>query len=392
MSRRIAILTGIPAPYREPVFANLARRPGIDLHVFYCADGHGNVAWKPEEAERLEYPRTFVANLTPKRFRRLPFLGYANLALKGELERFAPDYMIVYGYNQLAHWLAFAHCRRHGTPFALRSDSNALVDGSATWRSAVRRSLLRRLVKRASGFLAVGSANRDYWKSYGATDEQIFSAPYAVDNARIATMAGAKVPDPEGRTRFLYAGRLIPRKGVDLLMESFNRLADRNATLTIIGDGPERERLQAMQSPEAAARTLWTGKITNAETLRYYGRADVFTLPARYEPWGLVVNEAMAAGCPVIAERKCGAALDLIEDRRSGRVLETMSADSLFDAMREYCDDPALAAAHGAAAQRRVQAWNFDRTVDGFMTAIGAETSPSMIDPISLVMAGVSHA
>jgi glycosyltransferase involved in cell wall biosynthesis len=371
-ARRIAVVTGIPAPYREPVFANLAARPGVELKVFYCAESHGNVAWSGGANPTYEYVKEFPRNFTPKRFQRLPFFGYTNFGVTAGLRDFEPDYVIVYGYNQSSHWMAFRYCLANGVPFALRSDSNVHIDLNKSWRSSVRRKLLRWLVARAHAVLPVGTANRGYWEAFGAKPEQVHMAPYAVDNQAIASAVGGRKVDPQRRTRFLYVGRLLPRKGVDLLVEAFNRIANEHCTLTIVGDGAEADSLKAMQSPDAASRTTWTGKVANEIALRHYANADVFVLPSRYEPWGLVVNEAMAAGLPVIADRKCGAAIDLIDDRVTGRRLEELSVDLLVAAMSEYLDEQRRAMEHGAAARERIQHWNFDRTVDGFLEAVAS--------------------
>ena len=389
MNRRIAIVSGIPAPYREPVFANLAARPGITLNVFYCSTGHSAVAWSSRETRVGEsdtpsrYDHEFLPNWAPKRSRRLPMVGSINPAILTRLRRFDPDYVVIHGYDRLTHWLAIAYCRSMGIPIALRGDSNARLDTGVGWRPAVRRVMLRWLVRRCSAVLSIGSANRDYWRCYGATERQIHSAPYAVDNAGVARAAGDHRPDPDGRLRFLYVGRLVRRKRVDLLIAAFERLHEqRAASLTILGDGPEADRLRSMQSPSAAARTRWLGKLSNEQAWGAYGRADLLVLPSKYEPWGLVVNEAMAAGLPVIADHRCGAALDLIDEGRTGWRLRPLDEEALLTAMRQACDEPARVCEMGRIAQRHIQRWSFDRTVDGFLSAIDAAPSVRPFAPV----------
>ncbi|MGL4463609.1 MAG: glycosyltransferase family 4 protein [Planctomycetia bacterium] len=378
--RRIAIVTGAPAPYREPVFAELAARANVDVKVFYCSPGHDDVAWsRPTGDGSLNgvdddgVDREFLPNLTPAKNSRLPFVGYANPAVVSGLKKFQPSYVVVYGYNQLTHWLAFRWCKRAGVPFALRSDSNVHLDHGTSLQTRLRRCLVRRVVRRAAGVLAVGSANADYWRSYGATERQIFSAPYAVDNARVAAAAGARSVDADGLVRLLYVGRLIPRKRVDLLVEAFNRLSvDRPVSLTVVGDGPERAKLEGMQTESARRRTQWIGREPNDAALARYGAADLFVLPSQYEPWGLVVNEAMAGGLPVVAHRHCGAALDLVDDGRTGRLLDELSVDALTSTLAPLVDDPGTLKAMGVAARERVRRWSFAATVDGFLEAVDA--------------------
>lgn len=380
--QRIAIVTGAPAPYREPVFAELARRPDILLKVFYCTGGHADVGWSNNSQRgRLTgrgYEGEILPNWTPKRHERLPGLGYANFAIRNRLRNFNPDYVIVYGYNQLTLWLAFQFCLQRNIPFALRSDSNFWLDQSNGWRSAVRRKMVSRLVRQAAAVLPVGTANREYWYRHGAVPDQVHMAPYAVDNACVAELAeiGRSTSAPSDATRFLYVGRLLPRKGVDLLVEAFNRLVvEAEAKLIIVGDGPQRAELQKMQSERARQATKWIGKLPNEEAMQWYGRADVFVLPSRYEPWGLVVNEAMAAGLPVIAHERCGAAIDLVENGRSGLLFENLSSTGVLEAMRKCVDDRSAVRSMGSAAKLHVQGWSFARTVDGFVSAFDAATS-----------------
>lgn len=377
-SHRVAVVTGLPAPYREPVFEELSRRTCVALRVFYAARGHDDVAWEAAKSSPFEYDRAFLPNLTPRRLRRLPLLGYANLGLARQLDEFQPDYLIVYGYNQLVHWLAFHWARAHGVPFALRSDSNVYLDQNGALQSRIRRRLLRGVVARAAAVLTVGTANELYWRRYGASDHQIFRAPYAIDNDRVARLVGDASLRDDARVRLLYAGRLIERKGVDVLLGAFEEICEAcNLSLTIVGDGPERRRLASMQSPRARARTRWLGKLSNEAAVQAMGNADLFILPSRYEPWGLVVNEAMAAGLPVIAHRHCGAAIDLIEHGRTGWIVEEISADGLRDTLALAADHRDELAEMGQSAREHIQAWSIANTVDGMMRAIhGAERAP----------------
>jgi glycosyltransferase involved in cell wall biosynthesis len=368
----VAVITGPPAPYREPVFAELARRPGLDVNVFHAATGHADLGWQAIKAPKRDYPHVFLENFMPESGRRLPGVGYLSFGLPAELSAFRPDYMIVYGYNQLSQWLAFRYAMTHEVPFALRSDSNVYLDRSETWQSSIRRRLLHQLVRRAHAVLPVGSANRQYWQKYGAVDSQIFMAPYAIDNDKVNRLVGERPSrDPSAPLRLLYLGRLLQRKGVDLLLGAFNRLvATTSSNLTIIGDGPERANLQSMQTASARQQTHWLGKLSNEEAMTAMRDADLFVLPSRYEPWGLVVNEAMAAGLAVVAHREVGAVIDLVEDTVHGWILPTLSVDTIYSALEEAARDREHLAQMGRMARARVREWSIQRTVDGMVAAI----------------------
>lgn len=389
--KRVAVVTGIPAPYREPVFERLAQRTEVELMVYYCAHGHQNVAWSATEDQVQRwrgYDCEFLYNYTPSRWQRLPMFGYSNLQIGSRLRQFHPDYVVVYGYNQMTHWLTFRYCRVHKVPFALRSDSNHRIDESTTAQSRLRRRLLRRLVRDCAAVLPVGTANREYWQSYGATDEQIHMAPFAIDNDQVARLAGERTPANGSPIRFVYVGRMIPRKGVDLLLRAFNDICvTHEATLTLVGDGASRDEWMQLQTPQARQRTIWHGRMSNHEVFQQFSDADVFVLPSRYEPWGLVVNEAMAAGLPVIADRRCGAAVDLVETGKTGVLLEELSVDSLRAAMFRFISDPQVAEQMGRHASKRIANWTYDHTVAGFLSAIAASARASRRSMPELVKA-----
>ena len=171
---------------------------------------------------------------------------------------------------------------------------------------------------------------------------------------------------------FLFAGRLVSQKGVDVLVDAMNELcANREeAALAIVGTGPLEESLRKRLAPDTSRHVRFLGKSSYSEMPLYYALADVFVLPSRHEPWGLVVNEAMQCGLPVIATACCGSAHDLLPHGRTGIKIEPASAAALVDAMRWMVDHPEERRAMGKSAREWVSAWSFDRTIRGFRAAI----------------------
>lgn len=387
---RIAVVTGVPAPYRDPIFERLARRPEVALRVFYTQREHARTGWREHSsAARRGFDHEFLSNWSPRALRRLPLVGQANLSVADKLHRFGPTFVLLYGYSQLTHWLAYRHCRAHGIPLALRGDSNVWLDTAESPTSQVRRMLVRHLVRHADAILPVGSANRKFWEKYGAWAAQFFPAPYAVDNEHIARVVGPRRDRSGLPIHFLFSGRLVCRKGVDLLLEAFNRVVESaEARLTIVGDGPERKALEAMQSDAARSQTRWLGRLTNDAAIGELADADIFVLPSRAEPWGLVVNEAMVAGVPVIAHRHCGAAIDLVEEGRTGWLFAEPTADELFAALQRSAADPARARSMGERARIKVQRWSLDRTVDAIVAAARATARGRFSRPEALPLAG----
>jgi glycosyltransferase involved in cell wall biosynthesis len=163
---------------------------------------------------------------------------------------------------------------------------------------------------------------------------------------------------PAGRRHILYSGRLAAAKRVDLLLDAFAAIAARRPDwgLLVAGDGPLRRELAARVPPALAGRVLWPGFLEAEEIRVAYHAADLMVLPSDYEPWALVVIEAMAAGCPVISSDVVGASAELIEDGIDGRMFRSGDLASLTDALL-HSTDPATLARYRAAIPPALASW-----------------------------------
>jgi len=232
--------------------------------------------------------------------------------------------------------------------------------------------------------------NSQYWQFYGATPEKIFLARYAVDNERFQTQADyyrvsrQTIRDENGwRQRYLllYVGRLVAFKRVDVLIEALRRLSTKRSDvgLVIVGDGPERERLRRLA--QGMPYVYFAGFQDQSDLPKYYGVADIFVLPSVCEPWGLVVNEAMASGLPVIAAGKVGAARDLIIEGDNGDLVPENDPVALASAIDRACESERRLLLLGEKARCTVQSWNYDSTLAGFHNALSrcfeAKNSPA---------------
>jgi glycosyltransferase involved in cell wall biosynthesis len=168
-----------------------------------------------------------------------------------------------------------------------------------------------------------------YRREFGARREY-FNLPYFSDLKRFATSRR----EAQRERVFLFSGSLIARKGVDLVASAFVRLDVPNVRLRIVGDGPLRESL--MQKLAAVSeRVEFVGFRDWQDLPREYAAADVLCVPSRYDGWGLVVPEGLAAGLPVIATERMGAALEFVRTGKNGWLIPAGDEDALLGAMRE---------------------------------------------------------
>jgi glycosyltransferase involved in cell wall biosynthesis len=207
------------------------------------------------------------------------------------------------------------------------------------------------MVRGAAGAFVPGSASREYAKALGMRRVEL--APNAVD----ASIFGRAAVDRSGHhgCTFLYVGRLDAEKGLDTLLEAFR---DVPGELLLVGSGTDEERLRAL----AGERVHFEGPHDRDELVDYYARADVFVLPSRSEPWGMVLNEAAAAALPIVTTEGVGAAHDLVEDGSNGFVVPVDDAAALAHALRTLAGDKALRRSAGhrsreLAARLVPEAW-----------------------------------
>jgi glycosyltransferase involved in cell wall biosynthesis len=377
MKKRLAILVGVPTPYREPLFERLAASDSLETLVLYCRERQPGQNWFIAEPR---YAARYLKNYAPESWHGRFLICAFNPGIVRALTDFQPDALVVYGYNSVSALLGIVWARLHKIPFLLRSDSNILDEQAKSWPlRRVKNFLLGILTQKAAAVLAVGTLNRDYWRAYGAAPERIVPAYYAVNNHFFSVEAN-RCRSRKGEIRrekgwseaflVLYVGRLVREKRVDILIQSLRQLSQTRSDvgLVIVGDGPERKRL--MRLAEGMPHIYFAGFQDQCDLPNYYGVTDLLVLPSEQDSWGLVVNEAMASGLPVVATQKVGAAHDLIIDGENGYVVRDNDVGALASAIDRACGSRQHLQSLGERAQQVVQSWNFDATLAGFHKAI----------------------
>lgn len=267
----------------------------------------------------------------------------------------------------------------HGIPLFIESDTQEPFEESR-WRRALKRLAYPTLFRIPAMFLPGGTRQSRYLKSYGVTDERIQIARMTVDVSTIISFSDRfdvaqrlawrkrRGISPEA-TVFLFVGRLEPHKGIVPLIEAFERVfrEDSCARLVVVGDGSSREIVETQ-----AAKCDWLvalGRLDGDELLCAYCMADVFVLTSSFEPWGLVVNEAMAAGLPVVVSSRVGCVEDLVDGVDSGLVYTFDDADGLVSSLRSLLHGKELRAAMGRNARRVISAWTLRGEAERMMAA-----------------------
>jgi glycosyltransferase involved in cell wall biosynthesis len=208
------------------------------------------------------------------------------------------------------------------------------ADASERSRGVARRVLRRLLIRQIDAFLAVGTTSEEYLQSLGIPKTKIFKAVYATDDARFSREELLRQPGTE--RRLLYVGQLVERKGVLPFLKVLSGWAKDHpgefVEFTIAGEGPLRGDLEKLTLP-ANLKTLFPGACRYEDLPAVYGQAGIFVLPSFADTWAVVVNEAMAAGLPVLGSLYAQAVRELVRDGREGWTFEPDRAEQMYGAI-----------------------------------------------------------
>lgn len=384
-SARLAIVASHPVQYQAPWYRALARL--ADLRVFFAhrvtpADharsGFGvEFDWDASIFEGYEFE--WLTNRATRpgldSFRGCDTPDVGRRLVEGRF-----DAVVVNGWNLLTYWQAVRAARRAGIPAFIRGDSHL-----ATQRGRLRRLaksvFYPRLMKSFDAYLAVGTWNAQYYRRFGAADSRIYRSPHCVDNEFFARGAGAARADlaasrqafavPPNGVVFTFVGRLVDGKRPLDFVRALDEAARAHRTIhgLIVGDGPLRPALEAHCRANATP-CAFSGFLNQAAVAHAYGAADCLVLPSAGETWGLVVNEAMAAGLPVIATDQVGCAPDLIVDGQTGFTYPSGDIRRLAESIGRVAADRALRRAMRSHVVSRIAAFSPEAAAAGVMAAL----------------------
>lgn len=386
---KLGIFTTHPIQYHVPLWRRMAKVPGVKAKVYYFSDhsvrggvdpGFGvPVAWDIPLLEGYEYE--FVSrtsDLSRPRSVKLP--DPHGLFRK---EKF--DWIMIQGYTHGFEWQIRRLVPRVGCKILMRGEFTDLPRRRAWPRAVLRGAFLKWFYRGVDRFCWIGRQARRHLEARGVSAERLFFSPYCVDDELLERSYGALSREQCRRDLgiapsayvFLFSGKLIPRKRPLLLAEAVRMLPDRqNVSVIFLGDGPLRGQVRTVLAPCLGSRLIIPGFVNQSKLWPYFRAADAFVLPSEYETWGLVVNEAMQFGLPVIVSDKVGCADDLVLDGQTGLVFPSGDAHSLSRAMSALMADPDRGRRMRRTAREHVRTYCADNAVRGILDAIGIRQTP----------------
>ena len=337
---RLAVVTPIPTPYRDPFWNVVAGHPDVDgLDVYYCAKGKADRPWTANW--EMEYRAVFLPGHNLLKWRGQDASCFWNPGIRRELRAGRYDAILIGGYNHLTMLAAVREAIRLGVPYYLMSETWSMRRTSVMKR-LVKDPLVRWVVRNAVGTLPTGMLAERYLLMYGANPDTIVRVPNVPDIDRFAQMRASEPPAElkryGDRPVILFAARLIPKKRPQLLLQALHRsCGEHDAVLVIVGDGPLRAELQ--QTARALGindRVHFAGFVEPDEMPRWYANAHVFVLPSS-ETWGVAVIESLASGTPVIVSDEVGCHPDVVVDAGCGDVVPAANEHELATAIQRRC-------------------------------------------------------
>ena len=350
----LAILTTHPIQYQVPIWQELARRGNVPFEVWYLTD------FGVEPSRDREFGHTFswdidtlagypcrllstVKGATPASFWKCRL----NESLFKRMKASETTALWIQGWQVAAYWQAVHAKKAAGVEVWLRGESNGLAP-QPLWKHGLKRAQLGWLFGNVDRFFYIGSGNRRLYQSFGVTDNQLYSAPYAVDNDRFKQQAATLRPQrselrrkygiPEDAFCVLFCGKFIAKKRpADVVLAAQQLIRNKlipKVHLLFVGAGQLGHALRASckvqfdaevqvvhNCDRDAPNASFTGFLNQTEISQAYVSADCLVLPSDYgETWGLVVNEALASSMPCIVSDACGCAEELAGPERTFRM------------------------------------------------------------------------
>lgn len=358
---KVLFLTNVPSPYRVDFFNALGSM--CDLTVLYQkrSSSERDTKWTQKIGEH--YQSVFLQGVSTKADQALC------LEVVHYLKRGRYDRIVICGNSSPTEMLAIEWCRMMRIPYCLEGDGGFAKDGKG-----LKEKIKAHFIRGAQMYLSTGKTLDVYFETYGAQRERIVRYPFtSVKEADLLREPVSGEEKQQLRMRLgmseqnivLSIGQFIPRKGFDLLLEAWQGMP-KDAGLYIVGGEPTQEYLNMVHT-YGLQNVHFIGFQNKDVVTAYYRAADVFVLPTREDIWGLVVNEAMSNGLPVVTTDRCAAGIELIRDGVNGYLVSTEDVPALAKALASVLGDETCRRQMGKAALCTMQGYTIEEMVRAHM-------------------------
>jgi len=335
---KIVILHNIISPYKTLLF-NAIYDELNNIQVLYISETEHRREWDIDTND-LKFPYEIMFQAQAD---EIPVVSLSRNTWS-RLNKLNPDVLIIDGYTYASSWAGLLWGRSRGKKIILWSSSNEEDHVRIFYKEAVKRFF----VKRCDAYNVYGTKSREYLSKLGAKVDRISIVGNNTDNAFYFNET-TKLKDRRldlckeyglSERNFLYIGRFSEEKNIIHLLDSFRRVKDYDNRwgLILIGSGSQKQEIENYIGELKLKDVSLPGFKQKNDIPLFLAMSDVFVLPSISGPWGIVVNEAMASGLPVLVSRKCGCYPDIVKDGENGFSFDPYDKNELFSLMRKIVD------------------------------------------------------
>ncbi len=335
---KVLFITVVPSPYQRDLFEALAARDEVDIKVCYMESTSSENPW-PEKPLR-PFERILPGFWVPFRGTR----AYVNWGIPD----LSQTHLVVLSTYTSLTGQRLMRTELRGRRWLFWGER---LNRNVGWKGITQRALTAP-ISHASGIVGIGrAAEEDYCKRFPHVPQ--FCIPYHCDLSEFLSLR--RRPEENAPLTFLFCGQMILRKGVDLLLLAFDRLIARgfDVRLLLVGREADLPKFLELVRPATRSKICYAGFQAPERLPEYFGKGDVFVLPSRHDGWGVVVNQALAAGLPIITSDAVGAGLDLVEDGINGMRVSANDAEALYAAMEAFARNRSLACEWGRRSREK---------------------------------------
>ncbi len=351
--KKVVLITNIPNPYRVPLFNELSKQlisESIHLKIIFANRTYKRRRFQLNEGD-FEFDYCYLENeaITIGDNSENSYFTYKGLSR--QLKKEKPDAIIVSGFSS-ATIKVFLYSIVNRTPYIIWNGSIAKQGRKDSFIRKLQRKFLTRF---ASTFIAYGTKAKSYLVSMGAASEKVFIATNTVDTSFFEneTEKQRGILMDDGLHHFIYLGYLVPRKNVGQLVEIAKMLKAQRSDfcIDIIGDGESKDSLEQMvKEYQLTDQIIFHGFKQKEELPPYFAKAKALLFQTDFDIWGLVLNEAMAAGVPCLSSVNAGASEDLIIDGENGYIVDYQNKAAILEKINFIIENPEKAAELGKLA------------------------------------------
>lgn len=325
----VLILTTVMAPYRIDLFNELGKKVSLTVCFEQLQDKTRNDDWYKNNFNNF---KSIVLKKSNKSLNKIKWDFFK------ELKNPKYDIVIFYEYSTITSIISILKCQHSGIKYLIN------CDGAIVENKSIKDKIKRICISRANGLLANGKSAENYFIVHGAKKENIYLHKFS-GNYKSEILSEPISYDEKLKLRkklglnykrlYICIGNFIHRKGFDILLNSIANNPSNEVGYVFIGGGELKKEYEEFIENNKLNNVKLLGFMSKDKLINYYDASDIFILPTRYDIWGLVINEAMSRGLPIISTNKCMAAVELVNEN-NGKVVDSDSVSSLSTAITHF--------------------------------------------------------